>query len=126
MAFRSLITLAAQGAGTLNSADQDSPLRKDGYSPLGVKVVIDITAVGGAPTATFKIQGKDPLSGKYFDILTSAALAAAGTTVLTVYPGVAAAANVSANDVMPRIWRVNLVVAGTTPSVTATVSAIPI
>lgn len=126
MSFRSLITLAAQGAGTLNSADQDAPLRTDGRGALGVKVVIDITAVGGVPTATFKIQGKDPVSGKYFDILTSAALAATGTVVLTVFPGIAAAANVSANDVMPRIWRVNCVVAGTTPSVTATVSAIPV
>lgn len=115
-----LITLAAQGAGTVNGADQSNP------SCRGVKVVVDISAQGGTPTTTVKIQGKDKASGKYFDLLTSAALGAVATTVLTLYPGVTTAANVAVSDVLPDTWRVIATVAGSTPSVTATIAAHPI
>lgn len=112
-----LITLAAAGAGTSQSPDQINQYGK------GIKVVIDITVVGGAPTLTVTIQGRDRASGKYFTILASAALTAVGTTVLTVYPGLTASANVVANDVIPEDWRITAVIGGTTPAVTATVSA---
>jgi len=46
-----------------------------------------------------------------------------GTTVLTVYPGLTAAANVTVNDVLPRTWRVITAIGGSTPAVTATVGA---
>lgn len=112
-----LITLSASAAG-VNGADQINPSRR------GLKLVIDITAITGTtPSLTVTIQGKDPVSGKYFNILASAALTATGTTVLTVYPGLTAAANVTANDVLPRNWRVISAIAGTTPAVTATIAA---
>lgn len=77
----------------------------------GVKVVIDITAVpGSAPSITFTIQGKDEVSAKYYTILASSALTGTGTTVLTVYPGLTAANNSVASDVLPRTWRVNVAV----------------
>lgn len=112
-----LITLTAQGAGTVVSADQTN------YAGRGLKLVIDITAVGGTPTCTVTLQGKDPVSGKYYTLLVSAALAAAATTVLEVYPGCIAAANLVANSTLPRTWRISAVVAGGTPSVTATMAA---
>jgi hypothetical protein len=111
-----IVTLTAAGAGTTNSADQLG-------AGVGVKVVIDITAVGGTPTLVVSIQGKDIASGKYYTILASAALATVSTTVLTIYPAMVAAANLVANDILPRTWRVSCLVGGGTPSVTATVGA---
>lgn len=90
----------------------------------GVKVVVNIgTLTGTSPTLTVQIQGQDPASGTWYTLLTSAALAAAGTTVLTVYPGVATTANVAASDVLPRTWRVNVVGGGTITNATYTVGA---
>lgn len=112
-----LITLAAQGAGTVTSADQTN---KQGR---GVQIGINITAIGGTPTLTVTVEGKDSVSGVYYTLLASAAISAAGFTLLTVYPGAPSTANVSAPQVLPMTWRVKAVVAGTTPSVTATIGA---
>lgn len=109
-----LVTLAAQAAGTVNSADQTN------YNGRGVQVTVDITAAT-AMTLTVNIQVKDLASGKYVTVLSSTALAGIGTTLLTVYPGAAVAANISAPLPIGRTWRVQAVVTGT--SVTATVGA---
>ena len=77
----------------------------------GVHLIIDITARTSTSTLTVTIQGKDPVSGKYYDILATTALSATGTTVLKVYPGLTAAANAAANDIIPVEWRVKAVVA---------------
>lgn len=112
-----LVTLAAASAGG-QSADQTNLRGR------GVKLAIDITAITGTgPTLTVKIQGKDAASGKYYDILSSAALSAVGTTVLEVYPGVANAANAAQGVALPRTWRVSYAIGGTTPAVTATIGA---
>jgi hypothetical protein len=112
-----LATLAAASAGG-NLADQVN------YQHRGVKVIVDITALTGtSPTLTVTIQGKDEVSGKYYTLLASAALNATGTTVLTVYPGLTASANVMANDTLPKLWRVITAIAGTGPAVTATIAA---
>lgn len=114
--FQTALTLVAQGAGTINSADLFNQFWR------GMKVVVDITAITGTgPSLTVAIQGKESAIGKYFTILASAALTAVGTTVLTVYPGLVAAANLIANDHHPVDWRVQAVVAGAGPSVTATI-----
>lgn len=84
--------------------------------------MVDITAISGTtPTLTVTLQGKDAASGKYYTILAGAALNATGTTVMTVFPGATASANVAANDCLPRTWRINTAVGGTGPSVTYTV-----
>jgi len=57
---------------------------------------------------TFTIKGKDPLSGKYYTLLASAAIVAASTVVLRVYPGLTAVANLVASDVLPLDWRVEV------------------
>lgn len=117
-AHGSLLTLAA-AAASANSPDQQNFLHR------GVKVVVDVTVLGGTtPSITVTIKGRDPVSGKYFTILASAVITATGTTVLTVYPGATAAANLTANDNLPDTWRVEAVIAGTTPTVTATISAL--
>lgn len=113
-----LITHTAASAG-VNGADQTN------YNGRGVKVIIDVTAITGtSPTLTVTLQGKDPTSGKYFTILASAAISTVSTVVLTIFPGATASANVTANDVLPRTFRVISVIGGTTPAVTATVAAV--
>ena len=116
--FSSLVTLTAAGAGTTNSPDQVNAGGR------GVVVVADITAVAGTIAVTVAIQGKDAASGKYYTLLTSASLTGTGTTILTVYPGLTAAANVTVTNVLPRTWRVVVTSgAGITPAVTMTVGA---
>lgn len=115
-AVAAITALAAASAGANGSDLTNTGAR-------GVHLIIDITALAGTtPTLTVTIQGKDAVSGKYYDILASSALNATGTTVLRVYPGLTAAANLTANDVLPRDWRVKTAIAGTTPEVTATIA----
>lgn len=117
------ITLLASAArtATVNTADVHNAT-VDGAPIRGVKVTIDVTAASATPSVVFTIQGKDPLSGQYYTVLASAAKTGISTTVLSVYPGIAASANVSANDVMPTTWRVNCVHADA-DSITYTVAA---
>lgn len=94
----------------------------DNLSARAAQVVIDITSITGTtPTATFTVQGKDEASGKYYTILASAALNAAGTTVLKIGPGLTAAANSVANDILPRTFRVICTTGGTVTDLDATV-----
>ena len=81
------------------------------YNAAGANVCIDVTAITDTPSLTVTIKGKCTLSGKYYTILTSAAIASVSTTVLTVYPGAAVAANLSASAPLPRVWRVEVAVA---------------
>lgn len=112
-----LLTLTA-AAASVNGADNQNP-----FAP-GATIVVDITAITGTtPSLVITIEGKDPVSGKYYTILQSASLTAVGTTVLRVYPTLTAAANVTANSLLPKTYRVRATIAGTTPAVTATVGA---
>lgn len=113
----SLITHSAASVG-VTGGDQVNPSFK------GLHVVVDITTITGTtPTLTVTVEGKDPVSGKYYTLLASAALNATGTTVLRIYPGLTASTNVTANDVLPRTWRVRSTIGGTGPAVTATIAA---
>lgn len=109
-AFTSAVRTAAQ----VNSADIANTQWR------GAQFVINVSAFTSG-TYTPKVQGKDSISGNYYDILTGTALGATGTTTLTVYPGVTAAANVAAAQVLPRTFRVQLNGAST-PSMTLSVS----
>jgi hypothetical protein len=116
--FSTAMKLTAQ-ATTVSSGDCDNTAGS------AAVFVIDITAITGTtPAVTFTVEGKDPISGKYYTILASASLTATGTTVLRVFPGVTAAANLSANDILPRTFRVTATISGTTPAVTATVGVL--
>lgn len=75
----------------------------------GVQIVINVTAVGVTPSVVFTVQGYSALGAEYFTVLASAAVTATGTTVLRVYPGLVAAANLTANDVLPAVWAVDAV-----------------
>lgn len=106
--------------GTAATASQNTPDFVGG-AQRGVKVVFDVTNAGTG-SVTLTIQGKDPASGKYYTLLAGVAVVANGTAVYTVYPGITAAANVSASDVLPKVWRI-LVTANNANPVTYTVGA---
>lgn len=108
-----LLSSQTTSAATLTSTDRTN----SGWR--GVMVIVNISArIGG--TYTPKIQGKDPLSGNYFDLLVGSSLATTTTTSLTVYPGVASVTNMSANNVLPATWRV--VLTGSSASMTVSTS----
>ncbi|MDE1904966.1 MAG: hypothetical protein KGH75_00765 [Rhodospirillales bacterium] len=112
------ITLVASAAYTTTqtSADQTNTNGR------GVIVVLDMTAVGTG-SVTLEIDGKDPVSGKYYTILTGAAVTSNSTNIYRVYPGLTAAANATASDVLPRTWRAK-VTANNANSATYSVGAI--
>ncbi len=105
------ISLVASGAYTTiqTSADQTN------YNGRGVKVVLDMTTVGTG-SVTLEIDGKDPVSGKYYAILTGAAVTTNVTNIYTVYPGVTVAANAAVSDALPRTWRVKVTANNANPA----------
>ena len=108
-------TVLASAARTIatNSAD----ITNVNYR--GAHIWVNVTAYT-AGSITVTIQGKDEVSGTYYTLLVSPAIVATGLTVLKVYPGITAAANASASDIMPRLWRASVAV-GSADSVTYSV-----
>lgn len=115
---RDVLTSSARTA-TTNSADQTNPHYKR------VHVIFDVTVVSGTPSLTAAVQGKDLTSGKYYTLVTGAAVTATGTQVLKVGPGFTVTANVSVADALPEVWRVT-VTHGTSDSVTYSVGSVMI
>ena len=112
-----LVTLTAASTGTA-SAVQVNPFYK------GVQIGIDVTAITGtSPTLTVTLEGVDATTGSTFTVLASAAISAAGYTTLTVYPGIAVSANATADTVLPYKWKISTAIGGTTPAVTAQITA---
>lgn len=88
----------------------------------GLVLIIDATALSATPSVTFTIQGVSPLGSDTWTILASAAVTSAATSVLRVYPGLTASANLVANDVLPGQWQVTAT-AGDSDSLTYSVTA---
>lgn len=107
---------SAERTATTSSTDQTN------YNWRGAHIVIDVTAIAATPSIVVTVQGKDVISGKYYTILTSAAITGTGTTVLRIYPGLVAVANLTISDILPRLWRVS-VVAADADSITYSVGA---
>jgi hypothetical protein len=88
----------------------------------GIKVILDQTVnAGSAGSITLSILGYDKTSNKTWVILAGAAVAAVATNVYTVYPGIIAVTNVSANDVLPDRYEI-VVTANNANPVTYTVA----
>lgn len=83
-----------------------TPIDRTNTTARGVHIIIDVTATADTPSVTFAIQGKDSISGKYYAILTSAAITSTGTTVLKIVPGITDSANAAVSDQLPHTWRV--------------------
>jgi hypothetical protein len=86
-------------------------------------------AAGTAPTLVVKIQGKDPLTSRYYDIpgaafgSQAAATAANVCLFLQVGPGLPVTAGSSANAAVPRQFRAVWTIGGTLPSFTFSLNA---
>lgn len=100
--YSSTILASAARTASTNSADQTN------YNGRGVRLSIDVTAVTGTASITVTIKSKDSVSGVYSTILASAAISTVSHVELTVYPGLPATANVSANAILSRTWRVEV------------------
>lgn len=111
-----LVALTAQGAATVNSADQ---LNVGGQCAV---VGINLTTMTTA-TVTVTVQGKDVSSGQYYTLLASTGLTTTGFTTLTICPGSTAAANAVATLPLPRTWRVSVTVAGGAAAATGKIGA---
>ena len=70
----------------------------------GIIIAIKVTAITGAPSIQVVLYGRDALMDANRIILISAAITAVGTTFLRVYPGLTAAANLTANDLLEYTW----------------------
>lgn len=88
------------------SVNTDPVVSPDGEA---VHVIIDVTSITATPSVTPTIQGYAPVSGVWYDLLVGSAITATGTTVLKVGRGIAASANAAAQDMLPVMWRVELV-----------------
>ncbi len=106
---------------TTAAANSDSGNLDIPAGTAGLHAIVNIaTITGTTPSVTVTVEGYDPVSATYYTLLASAALTAAGQTVLKIFPAAAAAANLAANDIIPDTIRVRATIAGTTPAVTAT------
>lgn len=110
-----LLTLAAQGAGQLQSADQTNA----GYQ--GLILGINLTTVTGA-SVVVSVLGKDAASGEYYTLFQGPSLAAIGFTPLTVYPGIAASSDSLASP-LPATWAIRVTITGGSAVVSGTVGA---
>lgn len=102
------VTILASAQRTTAQTSADFPNKRC----RGLILIVDVTDLHSVtPGLTVTIQGKDPVSGKYYTILASAAITTVSTTVLRVFPGGTIAANLVANDCIPETWRVTVAVA---------------
>lgn len=115
MSNTSLRVITAAGATTTQQVELKNSSAK------GVVVVLDMTAIGTG-NVTLSIEGKDKHSGKFYTILAGAAVSSNSTNVYRVYPGMTAVANISANDLIPKEWRVTVTANNANPT-TYTVGA---
>lgn len=112
-----LMTSAAQTA-TIASGSQTN------FNARGVTIYVNVTANSGTtPTLQPVFQGQDPITSNWFALIAPAsAIAAANTTwTFMMYPGIATTATTpiwTYSAALPRIWRVNFIIGGTTPSIT--------
>ena len=84
---------------------------------------INVSAASATPSVVFSIEGKDPLSGAFYNIIDSAAITATGTTTIQVGMNIIAAANVAANEMLPEEYRITAT-HGDSDSITYTVGAV--
>ena len=73
----------------------------------GIHIIFDVTAVATSDVKV-KVEGKDPASGKYYTILEGASVTAVSTNIYKVYPGLTAAANLVASDILPKTIRLTV------------------
>lgn len=95
------VSLLASGARTTTQTSADLT----NATGRGIVVIMDATTVTAGASLVVTIDAKDPASGKYYNLLTGAAIVAVSTNVYRIYPGLAAVAG-TVSDVLPRTFRI--------------------
>lgn len=91
------------------------------YNARGLIICINCTAIVATPSVVFVVEGKDSIPGDYWTMLSSVPIVATGKTVLMLGPTLTEAANLKANCLIPRTYRVRPV-HGDADSITYSVS----
>lgn len=99
------------------------------YNYRGVTLTLDATGkTGSSPTLDVKLQGRDPVSGKWYDVhgaaYTQITDDLTAPRYLTVYPGVAETGGQTVSDLVPRTFRVYTTISGTGAAWTLGVGAV--
>lgn len=94
-------TLLASAARTTTQTSADITV----YNARFLRVILDMTTVGTGDV-TVTINGKDSASGKYFLLLAGTNITTNSTNVYSVGVGLTVAANVAANNFLPRIIQI--------------------
>jgi hypothetical protein len=102
-----IIFPAASRSNTVDSGIYTSPTYANSAAN-GIRLFIDVTDRHTNGTLTVKVQLQDPASLNWVDIpgATTAAIAATGTTTLTIYPSITETANVDVAAPLGATWRV--------------------
>ena len=102
-AWSSSLVVAASAARTTTFTSADLAVN---YAS-EIDVILDATVnAGGSGSITVTINGKDPASGKYYLLLSGAAVVTVTTNVYKVGRGLPVTGNVSANCGIPNIIQV--------------------
>ena len=89
------------------------------YDARGVSIVFNVgTVTGTSPTLTAQVQISLDGGTTWVNLpgAVTATINASGQTLLQIYPGVTVAANAAVSAPLPRTWRINYTIGGTTPS----------
>jgi hypothetical protein len=86
------------------TADATSRAIENPGGATAVRFRVNVSAIAATPSVVFNVQGRTP-AGSWETLLQSAAVTGTGDTVLTVGQGLTAAANVTANGVVPSAVR---------------------
>lgn len=97
--FAALLASAARTVDT-NSPDQVN------YNWRGGHLIINVTVLTTSVIPT--LQGKDPISGNYYNLLTGPSITTPGYTIMKLYPGIQPIAGAAASDILPRTFRVSM------------------
>jgi hypothetical protein len=97
---------SAARTATTSSADQTN------YNARGLAVFLNVTAASGSGGLQVRVQGKDPVSGNYFNLNAApTAITATGQYAYALYPGAATAAGdvqQTTQQVLPRTFRITV------------------
>jgi len=76
------------------------------YNARGAHIIINLLDINIATDAlTVTIEGLEPGTGKWYNILVTPALTSASLYILKIYPGLNPIAGFVSNDILPRNWR---------------------
>jgi len=99
--FERTALLSAERTVDTNGPDITNPGSGGGVFTIDVSNI-----AGAAPSIIPTIQGKDPVSGNYYNILVGPSILVQDTVVMRVIPGILDLANFALSEFLPKIFRI--------------------